>query len=93
MSNSEMPGRKKLLAWQVPLVITCLSLLAISLLVIVFSIKVYMIVSILAFTLALKNVLFLVHSNFKPRKSGRGAEEVVGLIDLGALNGKTRRER
>ena len=63
MSNSEMPGRKKLLAWQVPLVITCLSLLAISLLVIVFSIKVYMIVSILAFTLALKNVLFLVHSN------------------------------
>ena len=51
MSNSEMPGRKKLLAWQVPLVITCLSLLAISLLIIVFSIKVYMIV----FTLALSN--------------------------------------
>ena len=29
----------------------------------------------------------------KPRKSGRGAEEVVGLIDLGALNETTRRER
>jgi len=39
-------GKKRELVWQVPLVIICLSLLAISLLVILFSIKVFVIVQI-----------------------------------------------